>query len=174
MEISELEYLQMKEQIAKLKDKIDSIGGVRSIRDMVKCLPYEYIKNMEDDIPIFVPVDCGGDAWNTFLRLAKILHTQDWRFFMDSRVGRCDMPFIRTIGNHSTPTRISQLSSEQILLSVQMLNELIPIYNKYFQKSHESILYKPDACESFQSTKVSYVSEEGQAWGMNMPNSENE
>lgn len=172
MEISELEYLQMKEQIAKLKDKIDSIGGVRSIRDMVKCLPYEYIKNMEDDIPIFVPVDCGGDAWNTFLRLAKILHTQDWRFFMGSWVNRCDI--IRTIGNHSTPTRISQLSSEQIFLSVQMLNELIPIYNKYFQKSHESILYKPDARESFQSVKVSYVSEEGQAWGMDMPNSENE
>lgn len=172
MEISELEYLQMKEQIAKLKDKIDSIGGVRSIRDMVKCLPYEYIKNMEDDIPIFVPVDCGGDAWNTFLRLAKILHTQDWRFFMGSWVNRCDI--IRTIGNHSTPTRISQLSSEQIFLSVQMLNELIPIYNKYFQKSHESILYKPDARESFQSVKVSYVSEEGQTWGMDMPNSENE
>ncbi len=158
MVISEAEYLEMKNQIDQLKAKVDNMGGNKSIRDSVDCLPYEFIKNIEDDVPIFVPFDSGGDTWNLFMRLAKILHKQDWKFYMDSTMRfSCKNPYIRTVGNHNVSTRISQLSDKQITLSVQMLNELIPIYNKFFQMAHEVVLYKPDDSGGFQNVKVTYM-----------------
>lgn len=157
MEISEIEYLEMKNQIDQLKAKVDSLGGVRNIREMIECLPHEFIKNIEDDVPIFAPCDGSGDTWLLFTKLAKILHTQDWSFYMDTAGEQFyKRPYIRTIGKRPAPTKISQMESEQVALSVEMLNEMIPIYNKYFRRAHEFVLYKPNVLSDFQSVKVTY------------------
>lgn len=157
MEISEIEYLEMKNQIEQLRAKVDALGGNKSIREMVETLPYEYVKNTEDDAPIFSPVDNQGDAWAIFLKLAKLLHTQDYKFYMSCTPNYGESkPYIRSMGNHVVPARISQLDSGQVALSVQMLNELIPVYNKFFSKAHDAVLYKPNSASEFQAVKVDY------------------
>ena len=59
----------------------------------------------------------------------------------DIGFGTGERPYIRSYRCGEAPRKITEMSEEQIQVSVDMLNELIPIYNKYFQKTHETVLY---------------------------------
>ena len=58
-----------------------------------------------------------------------------------SGFGTSEKPYIRSYRSGEAPRKITEMSEEQIQISIDMLNELIPIYNKYFQKTHETVLY---------------------------------
>lgn len=143
MEISEKEYFELKEQVRILQEKIGSIEKPKGdFSSIVAEMPITFVRNSVEDYPDFEYVKGVGNAWNAFIQLAKIIHTPSWKFYMDSAGGKYDKnPYIRTIGNHQTPRKIANLTNEQILLSVQMLNEMIPIFNKYFKQTHEFVLY---------------------------------
>lgn len=62
---------------------------------------------------------------------------------MDTTNGYSNRPYIRSTDRKNAPRKISDLTPEQVALSVQMLDEMIPIYNRYFKMTHQRVLYDP-------------------------------
>lgn len=145
MEISEREYYELKEQVRQLQNKVDGIKDKPrgDLASAVRELPIDYIAS-EEAIPVFEYRKRASDTWQVFLRLAKLLHTPSPKFYMDrSHPGYGARPYIRQSGRMLPPKRISGLTEEQLNASVEMLNEMIPIYNKYFKETHSKVLYDP-------------------------------
>ena len=53
-----------------------------------------------------------------------------------------------------------EMSEEQIQVSIDMLNELIPIYNKYFQKTHQTVFYSENKDGIYKPVQVFRVEDE--------------
>lgn len=143
MEISEREYFELKEQVRVLQEKVNGIEKQRKqLADLITEMPIGCVRNTMEDFPDFKYEENGNsDAWNIFMKLAKLVHTSSWKFNLEQSYVHPWTKRIRLIGHNETPKRITELTAEQIDISVQMLNEMIPIYNKYFKQMHEYVLY---------------------------------
>ena len=146
MEISEKEYLELKEQVRQLQLKVEGVSSPpKDLRSRVADTPISHVRNVEDGAPVFDYMHLSSDdAWIAFVRLAKIIHKPSDKFYMDKATigfGSGERPYIRSYRCGEAPRKITEMSEEQMQISVDMLNELIPIYNKYFQKTHETVLY---------------------------------
>ena len=146
MEISEKEYLELKEQVRQLQLKVEGVSSPpKDLHSRVSETPISHVRNVKDDTPVFDYLHLASDdAWIAFVKLAKVIHKPSDKFYMDKAnigFGTGERPYIRSYRCGETPRKITEMSEEQIQVSVDMLNELIPIYNKYFQKTHETVLY---------------------------------
>lgn|GEM_PF-1843943 len=158
MEISKDEYLKMKNKLAELEEKINKIEDqsycTKNIKQLVAELPIEHIRNSTNEKPIFEYSTLGGDTWTIFLNLSKIIHRENWKFFMDeSGCHYPSRPYIRSIGKCQLP-KIESLTRYQKRISVEMLNELIPIYNKYYKMMHRQVLYRERGSDEFAFVDV--------------------
>lgn len=153
MEITEQEYYELKAQVELLKQKVDGVKKPRAdFASLVMEKPISYVRNIEDSLPVFdYKWSASGDEWTLFLRLAKIIHRPNNLFYMDS----CTRgPYIRSIKKGCAPRKFTEMTEEQIELSVQMLNELIPIYNKYYKEIHPAVLYDADGNGLYKNVNV--------------------
>ena len=143
MEISEKEYLELREQVRQLQLKVEGVSSPpKDLRSRVSETPITFVRNIEEDMPTFDYLhSANDDAWIAFVKLAKIIHKPSDRFYMSTEHPGSNKPYIRSYRQGEAPRKITELSEEQIQVSVDMLNELIPIYNKYFQKLHQTVLY---------------------------------
>lgn len=143
MEITQEEYLELKQTIRMLEEKLNAAPRQKNeISKMVSELPIWGVFKTSDNFPIFeYSMSCSSDAWKDFLNLARRIHAPSYKFFMDETHSGSGKPYIRSFGDRLPPRKISDMTDAQIELSVQMLNELIPIYNKYFKTTHEFVLY---------------------------------
>lgn len=144
MEISEKEYLELKEQVRQLQLKVEGVSSPpKDLRSRVADTPISHVRNVEEGKPVFDYMHSSSDdSWIAFIKLAKLIHKPSDRFYMDkSGFGTSEKPYIRSYRSGEAPRKITEMSEEQIQISIDMLNELIPIYNKYFQKTHETVLY---------------------------------
>lgn len=167
MEISEKEYCELKEQIRQLQCKVEGISSPpRDLRSRVDVTPLTYVRNVKDDAPIFDYVSrTSDDAWIEFVKLAKLIHSPSDKFYMDSvGFGSQPRPFIRSYRNGDAPRKITEMSEEQVQISIDMLNELIPIYNKYFQMTHQTVFYSENGDGIYKIVNVARVEavEEGE------------
>ncbi|MBQ8280678.1 MAG: hypothetical protein IJZ23_12625 [Roseburia sp.] len=164
MEISEREYYELKEQIRQLQCKVEGISTPpKDLHSRVEEHPIVYVRNVEEDVPVFdYSSRVIGDAWTLFVRLAKIIHKPSDKFYMGTTYGngRCDKPYIRSYRTGEAPRKITEMSEEQIQISVDMLNELIPIYNKYFRRTHQTVLYSDENNGIYRAINV-FQMEEG-------------
>lgn len=139
MEITKEEYLS-------LMKRIDELERERSVNKMLtyKCwayavneLPIESIRIVSDHSP--EPVlrydSCARDAWGLFTKLAKEIHKSTYTYKAEIISWSKEL-YWRGCGRSSAPTRYGDLTDTQKQLSLEMLNELIPIYNKYFKIAH--------------------------------------
>lgn len=120
----------------------------------MKKLPYEWVRNSSGEHPIFEPDTFVGDSWKSFLNLAKLLHKQSPKFHMSETL--YGKPYIRYDKQPYAPKTVTDLTLEQQLLSIEMLNEMIPIWNKYFAKAHPTVWYDAKGNGDFQKVKVLY------------------
>lgn len=143
MEISREEYLELKRRIEELEKKqVASRAGMsKGWAYAVNELPIEkvHIKNWKNPHAEAEYRGSGSlDAWMIFVKLAKQIHarTPKYRWKYD----RCLRDWF-WIGNDGieAPKNYRDLTDEQKLISLEMLNELIPIYNKYFKELHPGI-----------------------------------
>lgn len=142
MEISEKEYYELKEQVRILQEKVGGLPKkTSSFAELVNEHPIEYVMNSVEDYPDFMYRRHLSDTWKVFSCLAKMVHSSSYKFYMGTTGQHLPRPYIRTIGKNETPRKITDLTNEQLEISVQMLNELIPIYNRYFKQTHEYVLY---------------------------------
>ena len=149
MEISNEEYFALKAQVSLLQNQVNSMQAPKKItklRDMLKEQVISRVTNLDNAKPIFGYCDFNSDAWNqAFLPLAKMIHEPSDLFYMGTA---CNgpyrtRPYIRSLNKRGRLKKISDLTPEQIEASVQMLDELIPIYNKYFKMLHQRVMYDP-------------------------------
>lgn len=163
MEISEKEYLELKEQVRQLQLKVEGVSSPpKDLRSRVSETPITHVRNVKDDTPVFDYLHLSNDdAWIAFVKLAKVIHKPSDKFYMDKAgFGIGERPYIRSYRCGETPRKITEMSEEQIQVSIDMLNELIPIYNKYFQKTHETVLYSENNDGVYKQVNVFRVEKE--------------
>ena len=160
MEISEKEYYELKEQVRQLQLKIEGVSSPpKDLRSRVVETPISHVRNVEDSVPVFdYMYSSSDDAWIAFVKLAKLIHKPSDKFYMDTTgFGSLETPYIRSYRCGEAPRKITEMSEEQVQTSVDMLNELIPIYNKYFQKTHETVLYSKNNDGIYKQVNVFQV-----------------
>lgn len=148
MEISEKEYYELQLQVRTLQHQVDAMSGPRklSLKDLVSEQVLSGVRNLEDNRPIFGYSSFNSDSWNQFLALAKAVHEPSPLFYMDKAPSYDryhDRPYIRSTKPKNVPKKIADLTPEQIKVSVQILDEIIPIYNQYFKQMHQRVMYDP-------------------------------
>lgn len=158
IEISKDEYLKMKNKLVELENKINKIEDrdycTKNLKYMVAELPIDHVRNSADDHPIFEYSTLGGDVWTIFLNLAKIIHRENRKFYMDDAGPTYySRPYIRTTGKCLLP-KVDSTDRYQKRISVEMLNELIPIYNKYYKMMHPQVLYRERGTDEYAYVDV--------------------
>ena len=162
MEISEKEYFELKEQVRILQEKVLGIDKPqKSLSNLVSELPINFVRNSTNEYPDFIyEKSAQADAWKLLTQIAKLIHSQSWKFYMSTASPLTSIPYIRTLGNRDAPRRIADMTNEQIEISVSMLNEIIPIYNKYFRMLHQEVLYCDNKEGVYRKIAVEKVEEE--------------
>lgn len=97
-------------------------------------------------VPRFENFDCrsaivftnysNADAWKCFVALGKIIH-EKVRYKVRGPESRYPYYPENTIDNKIRT--ISQLSQDEIRVSVEMIDEMLSIFNKYMVKTHETV-----------------------------------
>ncbi|WP_124067415.1 hypothetical protein [Clostridium sp. E02] len=149
MEISNEDYYALKTQVSTLQTQVNLMQAPKKttkLRDLLKEQVISRVTNLDNAKPIFGYSDFNSDAWNqAFLLLAKIIHEPSNLFYMDTA---CNgpyraRPYIRSLDKRGRLKKVSDLTPEQLEVSVQMLDELIPIYNRYFKMLHQKVMFDP-------------------------------
>lgn len=133
---------------------------VKGFAELVDVHPYEYVNNATNETPIFHAITNSGDAWNLFKNLAYTLMKPDEIFYMDTASPSSSRPYIRSTWNRCQKKLFRDMSGEEINIGVSMLNEMIPIYNKYFEKVHSHVFYSPANDGKYIKVPVFYPDEE--------------
>lgn len=172
MEISNEEYCALKAQVSILQNQVNSMQAPKKItklRDLLKEQVVSDVTNLDNEKPIFGYSDFCGDAWNqAFLPLAKMIHEPSRLFYMGTA---CNgpyhpRPYIRSLDKRDRLKKVSDLTPEQLEVSVQMLDELIPIYNKYFKMLHQKVMFDPTGKGDYELIGVmdEDIIKEGEKW----------
>lgn len=143
MEISATEYNALMFQISTLQKTVDALQKCppKNIKNLLKEQVIDRATNLDDSRPIFGYREGQAEAWNYFLQIAKVIHTPSKLFYLGTGYG--ERPYIRSEFVKDSPKRIKELTAEQVAISVQMLDEIIPIYNRYFKLLHSKVMYDP-------------------------------
>lgn len=132
MEISEREYLELKRRVEMLESKQKAAPSDRGWAFSVKVMPHDIVRavnSCDKNLEVYCDTAC-SDAWKAFSDLAKYIHRRPTTFVWE--FNRYHRYFSWNQELYHAPKRYHQLTEEQKLLSLDMLNELIPIYNKYY------------------------------------------
>jgi len=144
MEISEKEYNELKLQIATLQNTVNDLKNPpkRTIKTMLKEQVIDGIHNLNNEKPVFGYSRFDSKAWKFFLEVGKIIHEPTRTFYMGTALP--NRPYIRTNDlNRNIPQKVKDLSPEQMAISAKMLDEIIPIYNRYYKMLHPKVMYDP-------------------------------
>lgn len=155
MEISEKEYFDLQIQVRSLQEQVNSLSVPRktSLAGAVSAEVLSRVTNIVDDKPIFgYSASCNNDVWTLMMQLAKTLHTPSDFFYMDK--GCNHRPYIRSTHHRERVKKIADMTDVQFGASVEMLNEIVPIYNKYFKKMHQNVWYDATGQGDYQSIPV--------------------
>ncbi len=146
MQISVEEYNALMFRISTLQKAVDVLQKCppKNIKNMLKEQVISRVANLDDSRPIFGYREGQPEAWNYFLQIAKVIHTPSKLFCLGTTCcGYGERPYIRSEYAKYSPKRIKDLTAEQVAISVEMLDEIIPIYNRYFKRLHSKVMYDP-------------------------------
>lgn len=144
-EVSYEEYLTLKRRVEELEAKQEkqekeiplAIGWAYAVREL-PIYGVGLTKGCTFKKPVcYYKTGTGtGSAWTLFTGLAKQIHAED-TFRATNCTRNIDIGLYSwDKRSHTAPRVFNHLTYEQKLLSLQMLNELIPIYNKYYKLAH--------------------------------------
>lgn len=161
MEITREEYLELVNKIDSLQATLNSATTTchtSFMSNMVKEMPIEGITPVDEyrRYPIFkFNKNRPSDTWKAFRDLARYLHIETPVFYDDAKIGygRQEISYMREVQLHRKPPTTKQMTPEQKEISVQMLNEMIPIFNKYYKTLHSEVLYNSHSSQQ-QKLKV--------------------
>lgn len=137
--LNELESL--KAQVNAIQKRIDELSAPYSIANLCKKKPLS--------LPGFENVDVRKDAtfyrkiidqdiWKHFLSLGKMIHSQNGTFVV--RGARYPYaPYYADEKDKYVPSRVSQLTREQAVISAEMIDKMVEIFNEYMVKLHPTV-----------------------------------
>ena len=146
MEISEREYLELKRRIEELENRWTTSTPLnKGWAGAVDKMPREGIRmacfSDKTNPPIANYINYSNDTWNLFVKLGKAIHETpriyEWRrshFYKDWRW--------ELVSGGVRPKNFCDLSMDQREVSLNMLNELIAVYNKYFDMVQKGIIVR--------------------------------
>lgn len=143
MEITQEEYLELQNKLAELQKQVNDMTKKprNTFAGLVAEMPIDRITidNYKDRRTEVAEYDStSGDAWLLFVKLAKLIHQKEYYYIAERAIGPCK-GWLRQHGKREVPTRIDQLSIEQLKTSINMLDEMVAIYNKYFKSIHTGV-----------------------------------
>lgn len=152
------ELEELKKQAEEINRRIKELSAPKHLAPYVSEKPLSHPRNLKDDVPIFGYTNFPDhDAWNSFLNLAKTVHTKSPQFYMgtafDLHSSSHQRPYIRSTGV-TRPRYLEQMTMEQIKTSAEMLNEMIAIYNRYYVMLHSHVMYDPKDGSEIQIMEV--------------------
>lgn len=152
LEISYEEYRDLKRRIEELEREQakTKVLPMKRWAYQVNELPIDTIRLSENigSIPFFRYSQEARETWEVFVKLAKHVHTRVTPY-EESTIHSWTRKTCDKI-----PRKCEDLTYEEQKLSIEMLNELIPIYNKYFKLAH------PEICIIYRDEKRQFVSVE--------------
>lgn len=158
MEISEREYYQLREQVQTLQGKVESMSASKrtNLLGAMNEAVISSVQNITAGKPIFgYSRFNNNDVWPLLLQMAKAIHEPSNVFYMSTACPNgYPHPYIRSTAGARKPRKLTDLSESQFDLSAQMLNEMIPIYNRYFKFTHQRVLYDATGRGDYQSIGV--------------------
>lgn len=152
MEISRSEYLALTRRIEELEKRQRSIGlpHDRGWAYAVDELPIETVRMhgcRPAELRLYYAKEA-RDAWAAFTKLAKCIHHRD-PVITKTRDCFGEAVYRDIWVGTTNPKKYADLTDEQKELSLAMLNELIPIYNKYFKAAHPHVAVNRHSEEMF-------------------------
>jgi len=147
--MNEEEYIKTKEQLLKLQAVVAKYEGMT--HDLASYVDEEPICHITVDDRNLMNIEDAtysyrkwksDTPWKVFSTLAKFLHRTDGTYYMSTSYPRSNTPYIRERGDHLVPRKYSEMTREQLLISGEMVSEMIRIWNKYYMRVHKSVFYE--------------------------------
>lgn len=145
MEIPYEEYIQLKNRVSELEEQLKCSTGNRILNfsSLVDVMPISSIRLIDDHDSSqgvkYSDFINGNGAWDCFVKLAKLIHLKDPSYIAERRNWNKDL-YYRSYDYKNQPKRICDLTPEQVRVSINMMNELIAVYNRYFTELHKGVL----------------------------------
>lgn len=138
-EPSELDRL--KAQVNAIQKRIDELSAPYSIANLCKKKPLSLPGFENGDVrkdATFYRKIIDQDVWKHFLSLGKMIHSQNGTFVV--RGARSPYaPYYADEKDKYVPSRVSQLTREQAVISAEMIDKMVEIYNEYMVKLHPTV-----------------------------------
>lgn len=157
MYIPDEEYYELKRKVEDLNKIIDHVNKPMNFASLVNEKPYYYITSVNNEDAIFIARQSAScDAWQLFSRLGKLIHQNKSFFRPDKDITFGQLPYMRKISIDKHPRRIDEMSDEQIILSAEMIEEMVNIYNKYFIMANRYVYLDLFRTGKFDKVDITY------------------
>ena len=137
--LNELESL--KAQVNAIQKRIDELSAPYSIANLCKKKPLSLPGFEDGDVrkdATFYRKIIDQDIWKHFLSLGKMIHSQNGTFVV--RGARYPYaPYYVDEKDKYVPSRVSQLTREQAVISAEMIDKMVEIFNEYMVKLHPTV-----------------------------------
>ena len=136
------EYLKIKEEADRLnrlvyeyEHKVVDLASSTQKRPIhMLTIKDRYIDNL-DNVELTYKYCAGDVPWECFSKIAKFLHQSPFTYYMSTTHSGSNIPYVRECEHSAhTPKRYSDMTEEQIKISGRMVEELIEVWNRYFQE----------------------------------------
>ena len=161
MYISDAEYLELQRQIRLLNQRMELVSRPRNFAE--SCIkPYGFIRCNDTEHLIFQPdQNTHDDAWRILCMLGKCLH-KNVQKFRRSNVPYGGKPYVSKDTTERTPRTLIEMTDDQMILSVKMMNELVAVYNKYYQLANTHVLYADGVNCEYVEIPITYIGGEAE------------
>jgi hypothetical protein len=149
MEITREEYLELVNKIDALQASLSEVKEpVGHIGSMVVEKPIYGIDTIGPDGNVSDPSfkfvsGIYGEPWNIFRELAKRLHSNYSDFYIHEYEDRWGKRRGVRQRKRTKLLQTTEMTSEQKEIAADMLNEMVPIWNRYFKLVNSHVLYEP-------------------------------
>lgn len=143
------------DEYKKFMDKINKLENLKKGHNLSKkrpasCvndLPYSMPQplNWSENNPEFVFKHETGyynfKAWDLLLKLSKMIHEKNGLFYSYQKHNSLSYGINESIRPNKS-LNFDNLSDEEFQISIDMLNDMVEVFNKYFKKTHRYIKYQ--------------------------------
>lgn len=132
---------RLKAQVNAIQKRIDELSAPYSIANLCKKKPLSLPGFEGGDArkdATFYKKTIDQDVWKHFLSLGKMIHSHNGTFVV--RGARYPYsPYYADEKDKYVPSRVSQLTREQAVISAEMIDKMVEIFNEYMVKLHTTV-----------------------------------
>lgn len=141
--VNELE--ELKRQAAEIQRRIELLTPPTSIAGFCKSYPYNLPCFLDHDArkPVTFSKPANSDVWKYFLALGKAIHVKNGVFTQRGKHYPY-APFYVDESKQIIPSKVCELSREEVEISAEMIDRMIEIYNEYMVRLHTQVTFRDE------------------------------